>query len=123
MRILHLTLKKKWFDMILSGEKKEEYRKITPYWTQRLFRHIGSNKLSNHDAQRVCDFILKNGYTTAYVQPRQFDKAIGHDGYTNKTFTKEFFCVEVGIGKPEWGAPPEPVFIIKLGKIIETKNC
>jgi hypothetical protein len=26
MRILHLTLKKKWFDMIASGEKREEYR-------------------------------------------------------------------------------------------------
>ena len=25
MNILHLTLKRQWFDMILSGEKKEEY--------------------------------------------------------------------------------------------------
>jgi len=28
---LHLTLKKNWFDLILSGEKKEEYREIKPY--------------------------------------------------------------------------------------------
>jgi hypothetical protein len=28
MKILHLTLNKKWFDMILLGEKKEEYREI-----------------------------------------------------------------------------------------------
>ena len=35
-RILTLTLKKKWFDMIASGEKKEEYREIKPYWTKRL---------------------------------------------------------------------------------------
>ena len=28
-KILHLTLKKKWFDMIASGEKKEEYREMT----------------------------------------------------------------------------------------------
>lgn len=36
MKILHLTLTKKWFDMILSGEKKEEYREITKYWKVRL---------------------------------------------------------------------------------------
>lgn len=37
MRILHLTLKKKWFDLIASGEKKIEYREIKPYWTKRLY--------------------------------------------------------------------------------------
>lgn len=36
MKILHLTLKKKWFDMIASGEKKEEYREIKPYWEKRF---------------------------------------------------------------------------------------
>jgi len=38
MKILHLTLKKKWFNMILSGDKPEEYREIKPYWTKRLSR-------------------------------------------------------------------------------------
>lgn len=36
MKVLHLTLKKKWFDMIESGEKKEEYREIKPYWIRKL---------------------------------------------------------------------------------------
>ncbi len=31
-RVLHLTLKKTWFDMIASGEKREEYREMKPYW-------------------------------------------------------------------------------------------
>lgn len=31
MKTLTLSLKKKWFDMIASGEKKEEYRKLTLY--------------------------------------------------------------------------------------------
>ena len=41
METLHLNLKKKWFDMIKSGEKKEEYREITEYWAVRFidFRH------------------------------------------------------------------------------------
>lgn len=28
---LHLTLKKNWFDLILSGGKKEEYQEIKHY--------------------------------------------------------------------------------------------
>lgn len=36
IRILHLTLKKKWFDLIAAGKKKTEYREIKPYWEKRL---------------------------------------------------------------------------------------
>lgn len=36
MKTLTLSLKKKWYDMIASGEKKEEYREITEYWNKRL---------------------------------------------------------------------------------------
>lgn len=38
--MLILSIKKKWFDMIKSGEKKEEYREIKPYWTKRLTNHL-----------------------------------------------------------------------------------
>ena len=34
--MLTLPIKKKWFDMIKSGEKKEEYREIKPYYTSRF---------------------------------------------------------------------------------------
>lgn len=33
-----LPIKKKWFDMILSGEKKEEYREIKDYYFSRFQR-------------------------------------------------------------------------------------
>ena len=35
-KILHLTLLKKWFDLITSGKKTKEFREIKPYWTKRL---------------------------------------------------------------------------------------
>lgn len=35
--ILHLTLKKKWFDLIASGEKIFEYREVKEYWTKRFY--------------------------------------------------------------------------------------
>lgn len=36
MSILHLALKGIYFDAIRSGEKIEEFRLVTPYWTKRL---------------------------------------------------------------------------------------
>ena len=38
--MLVLPIKKKWFDMILSGEKKEEYREIKPYYDSRLNKKL-----------------------------------------------------------------------------------
>ena len=34
--VLTLTVSKQWFDMIVTGEKTEEYREIKPYWIKRL---------------------------------------------------------------------------------------
>ena len=39
-RILHLTLKKEWFDAIASGNKTHEYRLVKPYWIKRLSGRI-----------------------------------------------------------------------------------
>ena len=39
--MLILPIKRKWFDMILSGEKKEEYRDIKPYYDTRLLDAFG----------------------------------------------------------------------------------
>lgn len=55
-RILHLTLKKKWFDLIKSGEKKVEYREKKDYWTKRFFKSNG-NELKPYDF-----IIFTNGY-------------------------------------------------------------
>lgn len=35
-KVLTLSVKKEWFDKIVSGEKTEEYREIKPYWASRL---------------------------------------------------------------------------------------
>ena len=37
---LVLILKKKWYDMITSSVKREEYREITPYWAARLLGEV-----------------------------------------------------------------------------------
>lgn len=58
--MLVLPIKKKWFDMILSGEKKEEYRDIKPYYKTR-FEHIWYGCIPNTLAVR--EVILRNGYS------------------------------------------------------------
>lgn len=55
-RILHLTLKKKWFDLIASGEKKIEYREYKPYWQKRLLTNTG-------DARVFDEIHFVNGYS------------------------------------------------------------
>lgn len=50
MRILHLTLKKKWFDLIAIGKKKIEYRENKPYWKTRL------------EGREYDEIHFKNGY-------------------------------------------------------------
>lgn len=36
MKILYLSLKKEWYEMIERGDKREEYRENTRYWKTRL---------------------------------------------------------------------------------------
>ena len=56
MKPLHLTLHKRWFDEILAGTKKIEYRDIKPYWTKRLFNDDGSSR-------KFDEIYFRNGYS------------------------------------------------------------
>lgn len=91
MNILHLTLKKQWFDMIASGQKKEEYREIKPYWEKRLI--IGTH----FDAVS-----FRNGYSKD--APKMLVECKG---------------VFTGHGVLAWGAPKAKCFVVMLGDIIE----
>jgi hypothetical protein len=57
-KILPLTLSKKWFDLILSGKKKVEYREFKDHWKARfLDKHTG------HPRQDYSHILFTNGYT------------------------------------------------------------
>ena len=53
MQILHLTLKRHWFDEIVKGNKLVEFREKKPYWTKRL-------KNREYD-----EIYFKNGYSNS----------------------------------------------------------
>ena len=98
MRNLTLNVKKKWFDMILSGEKKEEYREIKPLY-QNKFGY----------------FCIINNYDTVTFL----------NGMKKETPKIVIECLGISKGNavPEWSDNWQgEVFIIKLGNIIETKN-
>jgi len=99
MRILQLTLKKKWFDMIASGEKLEEYRTIKKHWETILYDYYG--KFNNYDIIK-----FRNGYAT-----------------NAPTMQVECKGISIGEAKPEWSDNWQgDVFIISLGKVISLKN-
>lgn len=105
MKTLRLTIKKKWFDLIVSGEKKEEYREIKEYWIKRIwpdYKQAAFVKGSKtHDLVK-----LVNGYSKS-----------------SPSVTLELLDVSAGLGSQSLGAPEfEDVFILSLGKIIELEN-
>lgn len=98
MNVLHLTLKKQWFDMIKSGEKTEEYREIKPYWTKRLSR---------------------TGVEKPFI-PKKFDIVEFKNGYGQfvPAMQVAIKSMKVGFGNFDWGAPVELVYIIELGDVL-----
>lgn len=76
--MITLPIKKKWFDMILSGEKKEEYRNITPRYT-KMFQNAANS-------EGKFWLILRNGYRL------------------DSPSIKVFVHCSIGTGNPNWGA-------------------
>ena len=78
MKTLTLPLKKQWFDMIKSGEKKEEYRAFNEYWQKRLYESndITSNKW--HLTRSFDKLVFNLGYPKVDDTERrlEFKKAI-----------------------------------------------
>ena len=127
MKTLDLVLKRKWFDMIASGEKTEEYRELKKYWVKRLLEPVdmfGRNYCKAEDFDNDpddfwCEFIVPTDIRCGVIQFKGFDKVTFHLGYSkdrpSMTFAiKEIVCDE---GREEWGAlPGETYFVIKLGE-------
>lgn len=94
--MLILPIKKQWFDMIKSGEKKEEYREIKEYWTSRLKYYTPA---------------LILGSNTERVAPT-FEVGF-RNGYNKNSPMLICKCkLRIGPGKEEWGAEPNKEYYI-----------
>ncbi len=103
--MLILPIKKKWFDMILSGEKKEEYREIKPYYLSRLKNEFDMYPYSiipvGTDERMV---MFRNGY-------RKDSPAFIAD-----------CTLDIKAGKEEWGAERDTEYFVLTIKKIRWTN-
>ena len=100
-----LPIKRKWYEMILSGEKKEEYREIKPYYMSRFKRVFSMYPHSfipyGNDEHEV---VFRNGY-----------------GREAPQFTA-ICSLDIKEGRPEWGADPGMEYYALTVKEIIQKN-
>lgn len=115
MRILDLPLKAKWYDMIESGIKTEEYRKVKPYWTRRLLWDADYDEALHQEEAELDAETLDNALFAGCLIYRPFTHVRFRYGYTKRTMLFELKEIVIGKGNLKWGAPEEDVFILKLG--------
>lgn len=110
MKTLTLSLKKKWFDMIKSGEKKEEYREIKPHYIRQFIKfeplkidlirdykcHIGFDE---GEINGIEDELLNLKYDVL-----DFSLAYPSRAETDKWLTFKNPKIRIGTGRTEWGA-------------------
>ena len=111
-----LPIKKMWFDMILSGEKKEEYREIKPYYESRLPKNFGYF-LSNGELQPAYIF---DGVSQSSIESNHEIDVMFRNGYSKNSPSFIAKCsLSIGVGKEEWGAEKDKrYFILTVREII-----
>ena len=97
MKTLTLSLKRKWFDLIKAGVKKEEYREIKPYYESRFYKTFISGlgtcePETGHRFKGFANLVFTLGYPKA--------------GDTERRLTFKNPRIHIGTGRPEWGAEP-----------------
>jgi hypothetical protein len=119
MKILDLSLTYHWYDMIASGEKKEEYRQIKEFYWKRLvdLDSIGGCYKGCVDYYQW----YKPCFECHYIKWKHYDAVRFHRGQGGKvSMLVECNGIHIGTGKQEWGAVPgEMYFVISLGNILE----
>ena len=128
MKTLHLNLKKKWFDLILSGDKKEEYREIgrdNEYWENKLLqchKDLGTPQSKSQCKKMQCQRCI---FESNGGEFQEYDTIIFSNGYSKNRpqFVVELKGITVKYGLEKWGARKNTLyFVLHLGKITSS-NC
>ena len=98
--MLVLPIKKEWFDMIVSGEKEEEYREIKPYYNRilgKLFIGFPFTEAIINNFESIRNYDEK--------QIKSNVEIIFRNGYRADSPKIKCTCnLRIGQGKEEWGA-------------------
>ena len=113
--MLTLPIQKKWYDMILSGEKKEEYREIKEYYEtrfQNLFVAITIYP-SSFFSDRSKYELLQGEAVPEEIRKDSIQEIIFRNGYSKDSKAIKASCrLRIGKGRPEWGAEPDKQYYI-----------
>lgn len=118
--MLTLLIKKEWFEMIRSGEKKEEYREIKPYYITRFIKWLGfpsswARRYAKHPEE--FEWFFKQLETEGTC--KSFKKTIVfRNGYSHDAPALICECgLRIGFGRTELGAESDKKYFI-----LEIKN-
>lgn len=113
--MLTLPIKKKWFDMILSGEKKEEYREIKPYYEKRFNNILRNNPRAFDSKGTLNEWLITD---IKYILPVRF-----RNGYSLESPSFIANCrLTIGTGRQEWGAElGKRYYILTIQDIIKER--
>lgn len=106
MKTLTLSLKRKWFDLIKAGVKKEEYREIKPHYIGRLFDRremldcIGLCSAAAFDENQLPKLMMFVKHFDTIVFTLGYPKA----GDTERRLVFKNPKIRIGTGHPECGA-------------------
>lgn len=132
MKTLHLNLKKKWFDMILNGEKLEEYREIKSHWYGILVDRDNLRAIKKASLAFTVEMSKNEGLPTEFWESTQksfkgvfkkFDTVTFSNGYAKNRpqMVVELSHIKIHQGLEEWGADKDKFyFVLSLGKIISS---
>lgn len=114
--MLTLPIKRTWYDMILSGEKKEEYREVKPYYEVRLQNLFGVILLErNGEISEIMTDVPEE------IKREPVQEIIFRAGYSATAPKIKCKCtLTLGEGRPEWGAVPgKRYFVLGIKEVEE----
>lgn len=101
-RTIILPLNKKWFEMIKSGKKNEEYRNISRYYASRFCK--------NYNGCEDCE-------QCSFFRPKQYDGIIFTLGYPSNNDASRIISysvskIEIRCGKKDLGAEENKKYFV-----------
>lgn len=104
--VLHLVLKRRWYDMIESGEKREEYRDARQYWVRRIHNW--------HDRPITRPGVKVIAFSRGYREADMF--------FTAHVWPRCTIVVKREYPHPEWGEPETPHYVLALDERVELEE-
>ena len=118
--------------MILSGEKKEEYRDIKEYYETRFQNLFGA--ITIHPLYPPDNFLDRSEYELLQgeavpeeIRKDRVQEIIFRNGYSKNSKAIKARCkLRIGKGKSEWGAEPDKQYyileILSIEELAADKN-